>query len=335
MKITAIAFTQNGAGKLDILKNGLGAQCYAIQKYARGDITGFENLSALLREMFSKTDAFIFVGACGIAVRAIAPYVRDKSKDPAVVVMDEMARFVIPILSGHIGGANDLAVKAAELTGAEPVITTATDINDAFAVDTFAVKNNLHIGDTKLIKEISSRVLRGHKIGLFSDCELNNIPDCFCENAEAGIYIGDGDKSPFRITLKLIPKTNILGIGCKKNCENVEESILAFLKVNGVSVYSLREVATIDIKKHEQGILDFCDKYSLPLKTFSSEELSAQQGEFCSSDFVEKTVGVDNVCERAVCASGAKLCVKKTPLNGTALALGSVEADIDFLRGNK
>lgn len=99
-------------------------------------------------------------------MRSIAPYVKDKAKDPAVVVVDEKGNFAIPILSGHIGGANDLAEKIAALTSGVAVITTATDINKKFSVDTFAVRNNLHIGDTKLIKEISSRILNDKR----SDC---------------------------------------------------------------------------------------------------------------------------------------------------------------------
>ena len=333
MKIIAAAFTKNGVQILDKLRERMGARCFAPEKYARGAAEGFSSLSSLMREHFYDTDAIVFVGACGIAVRAIAPYIKDKSKDPAVVVIDERAEHVIPILSGHIGGANDLAVKIAALTGAEPVITTATDINGKFSVDTFAVKNNLYIGDTKLIKEISSRVLAGEKIGILSDYPLKNTPDIFTDSAKAGIYIGDGDKEPFRITMRLIPKKHFLGIGCKKNCENVEESISAFLKANGISVYSLLSAATIDIKKNERGILEFCYKYSLPLLTYSAKELSEVSGDFTTSEFVKKTVGTDNVCERAVCAAGAKLCIRKTTADGTALALGELETDIDFQRG--
>ena len=266
-------------------------------------------------------------------MRSIAPYVKDKAKDPAVVVVDEKGNFAIPILSGHIGGANDLAEKIASLTSGVAVITTATDINKKFSVDTFAVRNNLHIGDTKLIKEISSQILNDKKVGLYTDYELKNVPDCFEESNEVGICISDDDKKPFRTTLNLMPKNVVLGIGCRKGCETVEESILAFLKVNGVSVYSLFAVATVDIKKNEKGIVEFCEKFDIPLLTFPAETLAAVEGKFTASEFVKKTVGVDNVCERAVCAVGAKITEKKTALNGTALALGRINTEIDFLKG--
>ena len=109
----------------------------------------------------------MFVGAAGIAVRLIAPWVQDKLKDPAVLVIDEQGRYAIPILSGHVGGCNELAEAAAQILGAEPVITTATDLRQAFAVDVFATENELVISDRELAKQISAAELRGEKNWLF------------------------------------------------------------------------------------------------------------------------------------------------------------------------
>lgn len=335
MKITAIAFTREGAKRLEALRAKLGARCFAAKKYAGGDIAAFESLGELTGEQFKTADALVFVGACGIAVRAIAPYVNSKATDPAVVVMDERAKFVIPLLSGHIGGANALSRKIAKLTGACAVITTATDINNKFSVDTFACDNNLYIGDTKLIKEISSRALDGERIGLVSDYPLKNKPDIFTDNADAGIYIGHKDKKPFAITLTLIPRDIVLGIGCKKNCPDVPESILGFLKANSVNPRGLCAAATIDIKRDERGIVDFCERYGIPLLTYGAQELSCVEGEFTASEFVKKTVGVDNVCERAVCAAGASLTVRKTVCGKTTLALGRRDITIDFGRNGE
>ena len=278
MKIASIAFTENGAKIVKMLVHEMGVKGYVFEKYNTDGLETFNNVSSLVRDIFKKYNAIVFVGACGIAVRSIAPYVKDKAKDPAVVVVDEKGNFAIPILSGHIGGANDLAEKIAALTSGVAVINTATDINKKFSVDTFAVRNNLHIGDTKLIKEISSRILNDKKVGLYTDYELKNVPDCFEESNEVGICISDDDKKPFRTTLNLMPKNVVLGIGCRKGCETVEESILAFLKVNGVSVYSLFAVATVDIKKNEKGIVEFCEKFDIPLLTFSAETLAVVEG---------------------------------------------------------
>ena len=284
MKIASIAFTENGAKIVKMLVREIGVKGYVFEKYKTDGLETFNNVSSLVRDIFKKYNAIVFVGACGIAVRSIAPYVKDKAKDPAVVVVDEKGNFAIPILSGHIGGANDLAEKIAALTSGVAVITTATDINKKFSVDTFAVRNNLHIGDTKLIKEISSRILNDKKVGLYTDYELKNVPDCFEESNEVGICISDDDKKPFRTTLNLMP-------------------------------------------------VEFCERFDIPVLTVSAETLAAVEGKFTASEFVKKTVGVDNVCERAVCAVGAKITEKKTALNGTALALGRINTEIDFLKG--
>lgn len=333
MKAAVIAFTDTSGKIAKLLTEKIGAAGYVISKRHIRGFSDFNSLTALMKDIFGQYDALVFVGACGIAVRAIAPYVKSKVTDPAVVVIDEKGSFVIPILSGHIGGANELAVEISQITGGTPVITTATDINNKFSVDTFAVKNNLHIGDTKLIKEISSRVIAGEKIGLYTDYEVKNIPDCFSEKAEAGICISNDEKKPFKITLNLFPKNIVVGIGCRRNCENIEEHIIDFLKTNNCSINSLCAAATIDVKKNEQGILDFCGKYKIPMNVFSAAELNDTEGEFKNSDFVKKTVGVGNVCERAAAAARASIMVHKTVFKGMTLALGKRDTKIDFSRG--
>ena len=116
MKIASIAFTENGAKIVKMLVHEMDVKGYVFEKYKTDGLETFNNVSSLVRDIFKKYNAIVFVGACGIAVRSIAPYVKDKAKDPAVVVVDEKGNFAIPILSGHIGGANDLAEKIAALT---------------------------------------------------------------------------------------------------------------------------------------------------------------------------------------------------------------------------
>ena len=115
-------------------------------------------------EQMNKRRSLLFIGACGIAVRAIAPFLTDKLNDVPVLVMDEQGRFVIPVLAGHVGGANELAVSLAERMGSTPVITTATDLNHCFAVDLFARRNALHIVNKDGIAKVSSRILAGEEV---------------------------------------------------------------------------------------------------------------------------------------------------------------------------
>ena len=256
------------------------------------------------RQHFNTADALLFIGACGIAVRAVAPLLRDKTSDPAVLVMDEMGRHVIPLLSGHIGGANALAQHIAQLTGAVPVLTTATDVRGVPAIDTWAVQNDCAIENPAAIKAVSAAALAGRTVGVaISERTL---------------------KPPFDVTLYLRPRTLVLGVGCKRGVDPdaFEDAALAFLQACGVSLLSVKTLATIDRKKEEPALVRFCQKYSLPMEAYPADALQSVSGVFAHSDFVQKTVGVDNVCERAaVLASGGVLLMGKTVRQGMTFAL--------------
>lgn len=127
---------------------------------------GGSSLGQWTGECFQRHLPILFVGACGIAVRAIAPYAKDKLSDSAVLVMDEKGEFVIPLLSGHVGGANELAKSIAKRIGATPVITTATDVEGMFSVDAFAVKNELRIVNREGIRRVSAKLLSGESISI-------------------------------------------------------------------------------------------------------------------------------------------------------------------------
>lgn len=260
------------------------------------------------REAFGTSDALLFIGACGIATRAIAPLVQDKTQDPAVVVMDEAGKFVIPILSGHIGGANALATQIAKKIGATAVITTATDTQGVPAIDTWAVAHNCAIENPSAIRDISAAALSGQAVGVMI-AERTLTP-------------------PFPVTLILRPRTLTLGVGCKRGVspEHFEACVHSFLRDCNISPLSLLSLATIDLKADEPALQAFCAKYHLPLLTYSPEILNAVPGHFAHSDFVQRTVGVGCVCERAaVLASKGRLLIGKTAMDGVTLALAGKE----------
>ena len=191
--ICMISFTDRGKITAEKLKEGLLGAGHTVKAEAFADIR--MSLRKYTEQHFYEKDAIIFVGAAGIAVRAIAPWVRSKETDPAVLCVDEAGRFVIPLLSGHLGGANDLAMLAAEILGAAPVITTATDLRQAFAVDVFAKKNQLTILNLKTAKGISAAILRGERVGLFSELTiLGDMPPELSpeEPQQYNIVIADG-----------------------------------------------------------------------------------------------------------------------------------------------
>ncbi|HIQ96511.1 MAG TPA: cobalt-precorrin 5A hydrolase [Candidatus Limivivens merdigallinarum] len=350
MKLAAVSFTENGSrlnqGIRDLLeREGVEVAAYTKERYAEkyGLIPLVTSLHDWTADMFDEKDALLFIGASGIAVRSIAPFVADKRKDPAVVVMDEKGQFVISLLSGHLGGANELTGKIANLTGAIPVITTATDVNGRFAVDIFAKKLGLYIGDMKMAKLVSADVLDEKKIGLVTSFPiLGAVPEEIQVlepeepfEGKTGMVIAlNEERSPFLNTLHLIPRIVTVGVGCRKGKEKqeIEDAILRTLGKHHLSIHSLEKVASIDLKAEEEGILAFCEKYAVPFETYSAEELSLAEGSFTPSPFVENVTGVDNVCERSAIlgSRNGSLIEKKQAADGVTVALAVREWSVEF-----
>lgn len=166
-----LAFTAKGlalAQKLAAAYPGSVTRC--------GHEAGQVHLADWTARQFAGSDALVFVGAVGIAVRAIAPHCQSKAQDPAVVVLDECGRFAVPILSGHLGGANDLARALAAVCGAVPVITTATDANGVFAVDEWAKHQNCTVLEPERIKLVSGALLAGKTVQFASDWPIAGAP---------------------------------------------------------------------------------------------------------------------------------------------------------------
>ena len=285
-------------------------------------------------ECFAWADAMIFVSSCGIAVREIAPHVKDKTADPAVLCMDERATFVIPLLSGHIGGANALAAQLAAQLGAIPVITTATDVNRRFSVDTWAAEQNIIISDMKMAKAISAAILE-KDVGICSDFPVvtdypaGTFP---AESGEIGICISCMEKSPFQNTLRLIPPILHLGIGCRKGItpEAIASAVETVLQEHGIDRRAVKCAASIDIKQEERGLLEFCERSGLPICFYPAETLREIEGDFTSSRFVESITGIDNVCERAALLGAEKLWIRKTAINGVTVAIAAEKLEVHF-----
>lgn len=285
-------------------------------------------------ECFASSEFMIFVGSCGIAVRKIVPYVHDKRTDPAVVCVDELGTFVIPLLSGHIGGANALARKLAESLHATPVITTATDINRKFSVDTWATEHGCAISSIKLAKAVSAAILEGD-IPLKSDFPIvGNLPNGVIpgENGNLGIYLTITDKEPFENTLRLTPKLLHLGIGCRRGTEKeaIANAVEQVFRENGLDFRAVKCAASIDLKQDEEGLLSFCKEQSIPIHFYTAEELTALPGEFTPSPFVRKVTGVDNVCERSALVGADNLIVKKTACHGVTVAVAMENWEVHF-----
>ena len=342
MRIRIVSYTAQGrstAAEIADALNGAGHVCrrFALPKFCMpGDEPLTGRAADWAAEGFREDDALVFCCAAGIAVRAVAPSVKDKTADPAVIVTDELGHFVIPLLSGHLGGANELAGQIAREIGATVVLTTATDINGVFAADVFAAKNHLSIGEMALAKAVSAALLAGDAVGFRSDLPWEGpLPKGLVTgSAELGISVSaDRAAEPFPKTLHLIPRRYAAGMGCRrgKSREELESFLLGQLDRCGVRIEELRCIASIDLKADEPGLLALCEQYRLPLQTYGAEQLAAVPGEFTASAFVKEHTGVDSVCERAaVLAADGPLIIKKMAENGMTFALAGYEEAITF-----
>ena len=286
-----------------------------------------------MQEHFQELDALVFIGAMGIVVRDMAPCLKSKLTDPAVVVLDEKGQFVISVLSGHIGGGNALTLELAKRLGSIPVVTTSSDVNGKIAIDVFAQKNNLFITSMKQAKLCASEIVSGKPVSFYCDGNVyGKVPDelgrqnmaCKGDNAERDTENAkevsgpsekkeDGVRTPFRVVvspkiqqsaddmLHLIPKAYVLGVGCKKgtSTEQIEARICEELKALDIDIRSVKGIASIDIKQEEEGLLTFGKKRRIPISFYSAGELAKLEGDFTPSDFVSSITGVENVCERA------------------------------------
>ena len=292
-EIIIFAFTKNGMNLALGISKFLDAKIFVPERFVNENFNKIDSpLADFTGKFFSEVKAIIFISACGIALRAVSPHIKSKLKDPAVIVIDEKGKFVIPILSGHIGGANELAKKIAAFIHAVPVITTATDINNLISVDEWAVKNDCVIENPNEIKKISSAILEGHQIGVAVTNELQN--------------------APFPVTLFLRPKNLILGVGCNRGIgiEEFENAAKIFLESSGMSILSLKALASIDIKSNEPALIEFAKKYNIQFITFKAEELKELKGNFTSSEKVLSVTGVDNICERACMLAGGVVLLR-------------------------
>ena len=302
-----------------------------------------KSLSECTAEYFNKADALVFIGAAGIAVRSIAPFLQHKSKDPAVVVLDEQGTFCISLLSGHAGGANELTKQIAEWIGAVPVITTATDREGVFAVDEFARKNALIVTDWNMAKQISVKILEGKRVGIYSEFTWKGeLPK------ELYWYQGEFEKKPpeetvifisyrkisavfSKNTLCLVPRAIVVGVGCRKGTakDKIGTAIRQCLLEEEILIEAVKTVASIDLKKEEEGICAYCKENKLPFVTFSAEQLQMAEGKFSVSHFVKEVTGVSCVCERsAVLASGGELLCHKKIYDGVTVALAVKRLDL-------
>ena len=299
----------------------------------------FRRLADCVAERFTLFKGHIFIMAAGIVVRVIAPHLTSKTHDPAVVVMDDGGRYAISLLSGHIGGGNQLAESVAQKLRAIPVITTSTDVHNAPAIDVIATDHNLVIENPGAIKIISMAFLNHMPVGLHDPYHLIDhlpelqgvIPVDISGKMPSGaavppmVAVDDHLMQAGPRCLKLRPATLIAGVGCNRNTP--ADEIQAFLtdrfQEAGLSLLSLKCIATIDIKSDESGLIEVAERLQVPLQFFTREELDAVESIPNPSEIVKKYIGVSSVCEAAaiLASNRGKIIVPKQTSPNVTLAV--------------
>lgn len=337
MKTSVFAFTHKGCWTARTIaasfKNGEVCM-HAPARLNEEEFIAMYETAGYFRSAFETSDVMIFVGAAGIAVRAVAPYIKSKNTDPAVICIDERCRYVIPVLSGHIGGANRIARQIAAETGATAVITTATDVNGRFSVDAWATENGYVFNDMKAAKMVSAAILE-KDIPVLSDFPVSHgyenglFPG---NNGEIGIYFGIRKINPFKVTLQVIPKCLHVGIGCKKgiSSEKISEAVAKTFEENGLDRRAVKGIASVELKSGEKGLLDYAEKNGFPVNFYSAEKLNSVHGSFSDSDFVKSVTGVGCVCERAAVIGAEKLIIPKTIVDGVTIAVSVEKTEVNF-----
>jgi cobalt-precorrin 5A hydrolase len=296
--------------------------------------------AALVGGLFAQYEGIIFIMACGIVVRSIAPFLKDKKNDPAVLVVDERGEYVISLLSGHYGGANQLARQVAACIGGKAVITTATDLNQAPAFDLFAREQECVIENESELKKFSAALVNGATVCFYTPYRVRGdfsgpirLPDP-TRGASGWAVVLDNrlDNQPQAgQVLYLRPQNLIVGIGCKKGTskEAIQAGIADFLHKNRRSFLSLKKLVSIEHKAGEAGILEYCRQHGLIFQTLSVAELLQIEPDLPTSAFVKETVGVGNVAEACALLGGdrPRLLCGKTIYPGITLALAEEERE--------
>ncbi len=308
-----IAITQQGLALAKKLKVQFpDSVIYTLAKWHDEECTTIEpDLSTFTAQLFDRHKTLVYVMATGIVVRSIARHLVGKTVDPAVVVLDEAGQFVISLLSGHLGGANGVASEIAVTMGATAVITTASDVQGVPSVDMIAPKHQLIIESMHDAKTLTAMTVNGQKVGWKND-SLLNLP-CYypCDEIDAeGLVVVSNrtnlaDKVPFA---QLIPQNITVGVGCKRGIpgQQIIDFVTEQLQLNSINEMSIRQLASIDIKRDEQGILAAAAHFGVPAVFVETTEIEKIEQNFTSSAFVKSQVGVSGVCEPAAFIAGGR-----------------------------
>lgn len=361
ISVTIFAITRNGASLAEKISSSLPhCHCFVSERYAsacKNSVTPFppKKLASLISDMWKKHDGFIFIMATGIVVRMIAPLITSKQTDPAVVVMDETGKFAISLLSGHMGGANDLAERCAFITGARAVITTATDANSLPSFDILAKDLSWGIDDVSKVKNLNRMLLDNEKIAVVDSSAKTrcwfagkghlSFYDTFAEalksDASGYMFVTNRHiplhKQPENLLI-LRPQNLVLGIGCNRGTsfEEIDQFVQPHLKRLFLSIKSVAIMASAKAKEDEPGLCQFAQRYGLKMIFYSSSELNQVFCPTAPSVYVQDAIGANGVAEPAaiLASGGGRLILQKIKSTSVTLAVAEIENEKGTVNDN-
>lgn len=313
----------------------LSGMLFAPARIAGDDSTPFNSLGEHMQAVFARFDAHVFLGAAGIAVRAIAPHVASKLSDPAVVVMDIHGRNAVSLLSGHLGGANDLAVRCAEISGGRAVVTTGTDVAEVPSMDVLAQEQGLVMSNPEAVKHVNAALVEGRMVQVFDPRGFLGLEpgenirfiagrkDYSLEHA--CVWVSWKSDAPENETvLKLHPQVLCVGMGCRKGVPEpvLRELLEQTFESNGLAVRSICALGSAELKREEAGLLQLAQSLGVAPEFFAETDLDAVQVPN-PSNMVRERVGTSGVSEAAalLLSGGGELLVPKTKNNQATIAV--------------
>lgn len=319
--IGVISVTKKGDILAEKLKENLNCRVFLKSKEDK-------DLKSVTKEFMQELEGVIFISSTGIAVRLIAPYLKSKAKDPAIVVVDVNNNFTISLVSGHLGGANRLTSKVAKILNNTEVITTATDKMNIVAPDMIAKENDLVIDDLKICKDVAALLVNGKKVYFNDEKDIISTPKGYIKEKEIRddmiLVTNKLNIQKKNNLLKLVRKDVVLGIGCRKDTDEkkLREFVLKVLEENNYDKRSVIKIGSIDVKKNEKAIISLAKYLGCEFITFNKHEINSVDEDYEGSNFVFKTVGVRCVCEPVIYLMDAKVKVKKIKYEGMTLSIG-------------
>lgn len=325
LKYAVYCVSKNGIKRAKEIKAILTeADLYTIQKFAEDDFQVMENgLKTLVSESFSKYDVHIFIMALGIVVRCIAPFIKSKDVDPAVIALDDLGQNVISLLSGHLGGANEQSKLISDIVKGNSVITTASDVNKKIAVDTLAMKLNAELDSLETAKSVTSLIVNDEPVSII--VPKNVYIDKNKENTAGAIVVTNRDK--FAIS-KIVPKNIVVGVGCRRDStkKDILNAIKSAMESSNLNMKSIKSFASAWVKSDETGLLEACKELNKEIDFYDRDDIREiiDKLEIKESEFVKKQIGVGAVSEPcAYLASSQKgsFLAKKLKYSGITISL--------------